>query len=436
MNQPAQTNSIKLVCVSGPDQGKRLVIREQPTTIGKSVNCDLASDDVDVAERHVTLRAANDRLILEVSEGQAVFVDGQRVQQTGHLNPVEQMRIGRSIWKIESSAEVPSEFSAFLGNLSGRITAVAGTEKIEGFKAQEMFSEVLRRRTDEEMEAYFAVGTPTTTPALADVTTSWPKPWLFVKIFVLLALVYCGLLFAFKTYNNSLMIPGLLTVGGFMMPFALLIFFFEMNVLRNVPLYQILKMLFLGGILSVIAALFLLTQAKLSDSWLGAITIGIIEEAGKVVALLLVVNKLKYRWILNGMLFGAAVGAGFAGFESAGYGGKYGPENITLRAGLCILGGHVMWCALSGAALWRVRGDRKFEWSMLGDLRFLRIFALVAVLHGVWDSPLSSTMYLKYIVLGFVAWVAILSYIQVGLKQVRDAQAQGATEFFKKQPTS
>src|SRR5262249_44839602 len=152
----------------------------------------------------------------------------------------------------------------------------------------------------------------------------------------LLVLVYCGLYFAFKTFNNPLMIPGLLTVGGFMMPFSLLIFFFEVNVLRNVPLYQILKMLFLGGILSVIAALVLLTWANPTQSWIGAVVIGVVEEAGKVAALLLMVKKLKYRWTLNGMLFGAAVGAGFAGFESAGYAGQFGIDNITTRAILCI----------------------------------------------------------------------------------------------------
>ena len=46
---------------------------------------------------------------------------------------------------------------------------------------------------------------------------------------------------------------------------------------------------------------------------------GVLEETGKALALLVVVGSLRYRWQLNGLLFGAAVGAGFAGFESAGY---------------------------------------------------------------------------------------------------------------------
>jgi RsiW-degrading membrane proteinase PrsW (M82 family) len=108
-------------------------------------------------------------------------------------------------------------------------------------------------------------------------------------------------------------------------------------------------------------------------------------------------------------------------------------HSITERGLLCICGGHVLWCSLTGGALWRVRGDKKFEWAMLTDMRFVRIFGLSAAMHAVWDSPLSEVMSLKFIALGFVVWVAVLSLIQMGLKQIREAQATGATEFFRKQ---
>jgi RsiW-degrading membrane proteinase PrsW (M82 family) len=108
-------------------------------------------------------------------------------------------------------------------------------------------------------------------------------------------------------------------------------------------------------------------------------------------------------------------------------------HSITTRGLLCICGGHVLWAALTGGALWRVRGDEKFRWEMLKDVRFLRVFALCAGMHAIWDSPFSLPFHLKYIALGFVAWVALLSLIQSGLRQIRAAQASGATEFFKQQ---
>jgi RsiW-degrading membrane proteinase PrsW (M82 family) len=425
-------NSQLLICVAGPDAGKRIAVRSKTALVGRSSACELASDDPEVSERHVSLEFKDGKIAFVTTAGSAVFLDGQRVEQ-GTMEARQQLRIGRSIWQLDTAAQI-KDFSSLLENLGHKISEVAGVEKIEGFSPSAMFSEIWRKRTDEEMESYFAVGTPTTTPRLADADTSWPKPWLFVKIFGLAALVYLGLVFVYQTFNNDLMLPGLLTMGAFVMPFSLLIFFFEVNVPRNVPLYQILKMLFLGGILSVITALalFQLTKWGGTDSWLSAAGIGLIEEAGKVAALLLIVNKLKYRWTLNGMLFGAAVGAGFAAFESAGYayfaGGDYGSgamlHSITQRGLLCICGGHVLWCALTGAALWRVRGDNKFDWAMLKDMRFLRVFGLAAAMHALWDSPMELPLYLKYIALGFVAWVAILSFIQLGLRQIRAAQAE------------
>jgi len=61
------------------------------------------------------------------------------------------------------------------------------------------------------------------------------------------------------------------------------------------------------------------------------------------------------------------------------------------------------------------------------------VFGLAVALHMVWDSPLTLPFHLKNIVLGFVVWVALLSYVQTGLRQIRGAQMTGATEFFKRE---
>jgi RsiW-degrading membrane proteinase PrsW (M82 family) len=434
MSESSNVNSLLLVCVAGPDAGKRIAVTSKTASVGRSSACEIASDDAEVSGRHLTLELKDGKIFFAAAAGCAAFVDGQRLEQ-GTIEPQQQLRVGRSLWQFETAAG-SNDVALFLGNLGGKISEVAGVEKIEGFSPAAMFSEIWRKRTDEELESYFAVGTPTTTPPLAEVDAGWPKPWLFMKIFGLAALVYLGLVFAYETFNNDLMLPGLLTIGSFVMPFSLLIFFFEVNVPRNVPLYQILKMLFLGGILSVITALALFQVTKWggADTWMSAAGVGLIEEAGKAAALLLIVNKLKYRWILNGLLFGAAVGAGFAAFESAGYayltGGDWGRDAmlqlITRRGLLSVCGGHVLWAALGGAALWRVRGDKKFEWAMLQDVRFLRVFGLCAAMHAVWDAPFNLPLNLKYFGLGFVAWIALLSFIQAGRRQIRDAQLAAA----------
>lgn len=422
------STAVLLVCISGPDAGKRLSVGPQPAAIGRSSACEIASDDPDVAERHISLHLEASQPSYSAAAGCRIFVDGESKDQ-GILAPRQQLRVGRSVWQWDGGLSDERNITAILNDFGNRITDMAGVERIEGFKPSEMFSEALRKRTDEEMEHYFAVGTPTTTPPLEQVSTNWPKPWLFLKTFTLAAMVYLGFLFIYRHFQNPIVIPGLLTFGAFVIPFSLLIFFFEINVVRNVPLYQILKLMFLGGVLSVILSLFLFELTRL-DSWLGAMSAGIVEEAGKAAALLLVINKTKYRWTLNGMLFGAAVGTGFAAFESAGYayltGGDYGQaamlRNIISRGLLSICGGHVLWTALVGAALWRVRGDKKFEWEMVRDFRFLRVYGMAAGLHMIWNSPLTLPLYLKYIALGFVIWIALLAFIQSGLRQIRTAQ--------------
>lgn len=299
----------------------------------------------------------------------------------------------------------------------------------EGFSLRDTFSEIFKGRSDEEIEEYFNVGTRTTTPPLLEVSTSWPKPWVFFKLFTLSVLVYVGFVFALTEFQNPILVPGLISIGSLLIPFSILVLFFEVNVVRNVPLYQVIRLLFVGGILSLILSLFLFKATHL-DSWLGAMSAGILEEIGKASALLLVVNKLKYRWTLNGLLFGAAVGTGFAAFESAGYAFIFGLQGgqelmlevITRRGLLSILGGHVLWTALVGAALWKVRGDDPFRPDQLRDPRFLRVLALAMSLHMVWNSPLELPFYVKYLALGFVAWVAILGFIQDGLTQVRNEQ--------------
>jgi len=194
MSGGTESQGLVLVCISGPDDGKRIVVKSKPVTIGRSAACGLASDDLDVLDRHATVQLRNGKVFFEAAGNARIFLDGDRMTE-GELAPKEQLRLGRSIWQIKGTGGA-GDIGSFLGNLGDKISEVAGTEKIEGFNAGEMFSEVLRKRSDEEMEAYFAVGTPTTTPRLEEVNTRWPRPWLFVKIFVLVALAYLGLSFA------------------------------------------------------------------------------------------------------------------------------------------------------------------------------------------------------------------------------------------------
>ena len=89
-----------------------------------------------------------------------------------------------------------------------------------------------------------------------------------------------------------------------------------------------------------------------------------------------------------------------------------------------MVGGHVLWTSMVGAAIWRIRGDQDFHFGMVKDSGFLRVLGIAMALHMVWNMPVHLPLYMKELTLGFVAWVVILGLIQEGLNQIHQAQQE------------
>lgn len=324
-----------------------------------------------------------------------------------------------------------------IGRMSERITSAAGVQALQGFSIRETFSEVFARHSPEDIERYFAVGGPDTTPPLEQIDVRWPKPWVFFRVFLVALVTYIVFVQAWEQYHNLKLIPALIFVGSFAIPFATLILFFELNVRRNVSLYQLARLALLGGAISIVLSLLMyqITDTWHGLRWLGASVAGLVEEPGKLLALFLVVNNRRYRGILNGLLFGAAVGTGFAAFESAGYAlltalgwGTAAMREVIMSRGLLAPFGHIVWTGMAAAALWRVKGDAPLRWDMLKDKRFTRVFAMAIVLHMLWDSPLQLPFYGTYLLLGAVAWIIVLGLVQEGLQELQELKDGLASE--------
>ena len=314
-----------------------------------------------------------------------------------------------------------------LDQIGDTLSRVAGTEKLEGFSLKEMFSETFKKRTAAEMEQYLIVGTAGTTPNIAEVETGWPKPWLFARFLLLFGVIYLGFMAAFEQFKSANLVPSLILMGSFTMPVATLILFFELNTPRNISLYRLMVLVGLGGMVSVFISLLGYNVGRLN--WLGASSAGIIEELAKLAALILIVRGPRYKYILNGLLFGAAVGAGFAAFESAGYafrailahGSRAMIASLIVR-GLLAPWMHVAWTAMVGAALWRVKQGQPLLLAHLANPKFFRLLIVAIVLHMLWNYPWEPPFYLKESLLGATAWFIIWGLVQQGLRQVRDEQ--------------
>lgn len=320
------------------------------------------------------------------------------------------------------------------------VSSAAGLEKLEGREARRMVGGLFKKRTLEDIEDSFAAGTRASTPSLDQVNTDWPAPWVFLRLLVFSVVCTLGFYWAINRFQNPLLYPGWLFMGAFAIPFSVMYFFMETNVLRNISFYRVLKLLFLGGLLSLIFSMALFESTS-AHTWFGAMAAGPVEELAKILAVVLVARNWKDRhWTLNGMLLGAAVGAGFAAFETAGYIFVYAllggaeADLMILRAS-CSPCTHIIWSAAAAGALWRFKGSRDFEIGMLKEWPVLRILLFVMALHALWNSPLTipllsgfPAMAAKFLILGLIGWMLVLLLIQSGLNQVKQARAESGAD--------
>lgn len=299
-----------------------------------------------------------------------------------------------------------------------------------------LFTDVSKKHTTEEAEEIFIVGTRKTTPSVYEVSKDWPHPWLYSRVFLMFAIAFALLWVCCSMFQNPNALPGLIVVGSFTVPLTTLILFLELNAWRNVSLYEVIKTFLVGGCASLVATLFLFSFFGAHElDFFGAFLTGFIEEIGKAVIVYYFLRRLGKLSILSGLLIGAAVGAGFAAFESAGYamnylfqGGWNVMMNVIFLRGFLTPGGHVVWAAISGAGLViAAKAHSEISTSLFFDAKFLRLFIIPVVLHGIWDSPLSaigSEMYLVPIGLTVFAWIVVLILINMGLAEVSKTQAK------------
>ena len=296
---------------------------------------------------------------------------------------------------------------------------------------KDLFKDTFKKHTDEDLDEVFVCGSKTTTPDVKDLKPQNARAWVYFKIFIFFLIAYIATRIGYINYGNLNFLPAMIILGAFAVPVSILIFFFEINLFKNIPFYKVLKYFILGGALSLLLAILYFDIIPVGElDYKGAIMVGLIEEAAKavIVAVFLFKSK-KSEYILNGLLVGAAVGAGFAAFETAGYILKFGLSGgdeamlqiIGLR-GFLAPGGHVAWAAIEGAALLYVKGFDKLKKENLNDRRFIILCLISAICHAIWDMPIELPYYIVQISLTIAAWLVIIYFINLGLKQIDDAK--------------
>ncbi len=315
-------------------------------------------------------------------------------------------------------------------------------DKITGAKSEnyvtfkDLFKNTFKKHTEDELNEVFVCGTKNTTPLVEDINPRKASAWVYFKILIFFVVAYIPTYLGYAHYGNNNFLPAMIILAAFAVPVSVLVFFFEINLFRNIPFHKVLKYFVIGGAASLFVAILYFSipffeQNTLVLDFKGAFFVSLIEETAKacIVAFFLFKNK-NCKYILNGLLIGAAVGAGFGAFETAGYILRYGLSSNSLTLMLEVAkqrailapGMHVAWATIEGAALMYVKGFEKLDKKHLNDKRFLLICLIPVILHWAWDLPISTPYEIYRVGLTVAAWVVIIYFINLGLKQIDDAK--------------
>ena len=302
-------------------------------------------------------------------------------------------------------------------------------------KLHDLFSDVFKRHTREESAELFIAGTPKTTPDVADISVSDTKPWLFSRVLITTLLSFGLLYICARQLQKINVIWSLILTGALALPLSALTFMYEINIPRNIGIYEVMKMFFLGGAAALLLTLFLFEAFPIGQlSYTEAIIVGFIESIGRLLAIIIFIRILNPKYILNGLLIGAAVGAGFALFETAGYAFRFyslSGGNINYLTSILLLrtwssaGSHAAWAAITAAGLVIAMNGKPFNFKCFADIDFIKFFFIPVILHSVWDCPFmdsGSVVYIKLAVLIAIAWIIIFAQFNKGLSQIKAIQ--------------
>lgn len=306
----------------------------------------------------------------------------------------------------------------------------------------DFFTDFYKRHSKQEMNLVLSAGKSYALKSKTQLLDIWQKPWLFYKV-LKYGLCICGIiyvvLYMLIEYTGSISIPAInlfvIIVFPLLPPIVIMIFFWELNIPRNISLLELLGVFLAGGFLSLVAAAFMLKDVPVREVAYAPF----VEEPAKliisVVFLALLSKKPKFKiWGLTGLVIGAAVGAGFGGFESVQYGikGVNGEFYVgllrlidkgdliflfqnQLARGVWAVAGHTLFCAPYTAAVALHTENGKITEKSFLNKDFGVTYGTSFICHFIWNS-ISITP--GFIIITIVLWMNSLTIVKKSFIQV------------------
>lgn len=305
---------------------------------------------------------------------------------------------------------------------------------------KDIFSESRKKHSKEELEYALSAGTAMNTATDADMLKKWHKPWVWYRLFIAgLILIAFIFLVYFISIKIEYIVPAIqiiaIVIPPLVIPLVVLVFLWELNIPKNISIYEVIGYFFVGGVTSLLVTEVILRfiATKETPASYAAFT----EEPAKLIAALLCMlffTKKKKLYGINGVIIGAAVGAGFSAFESAQYAlmgetsGLYGAMQMFVYGRMIgAFGTHTLWCASYAGAYALACKKSKMRGEAFVDMDFLIAFIGAMALHFSWnafgtysaehglDQLVSYIVYIGFLLL---QWLLVLYIVKKCLYQV------------------
>ena len=244
------------------------------------------------------------------------------------------------------------------------------------FDFKKLFKGLFIDKTEEELEDSLIVGTSKTTPSISELLIKYPEPWLFGRLIIGSLVLFYGFIGIYKQFEVVNLIPAIIFTGSFSVPISTIFLFFEINIRRNISIWQVMRLILMGGFLSIFITIILFENSSLWNGPTGAWFASFIEEPAKLIQL---------RGILSP----------FA---------------------------HIIWTAIAAASFWRVLNGGKFNYKLFFKKKFFIPFFVIIFLHAIWNSASLIPFKGLYFILGIVGWTLVLSHINLGIIELKNEQ--------------
>lgn len=310
------------------------------------------------------------------------------------------------------------------------------------FKWSEVLSGFTASKSRKEKELAMMAGMPGHVPYESEMVREWQAPFLFYRFFIYgLVLTILIFLCSYLYGVGNAMLVGLVP---FFIPLTILILIWELNIPHNISLPDSLYIMLLSGAVCYLVTGFMESMANVQGNGVSAFTGALLKEVGKLIMVCIFLRGKGRVYGMNGVLIGAAVGAGVAVFRAAEdifYVAQYNGQMAGIMSAMIVrvlimLGGEVLWPAAYGGALSLAKGKEPLQLKQLGNSLFLICFLGAYLMSVLWDyditdffarfadSSVAIAVYAflyayqgKYLLLTVAAWALLLYIARKGMEQ-------------------